>query len=328
METKTSNLLPAISDESQFDFLFCKLCNTKIKGGNRRFFASHLRYAHKTDIRAYYKMFWEVQKCECGCNNNIEFGTWKKFIHGHNVVILNKIHPNIIQDGTPFVIDKYGVKKTAMEIECCICKKTTLRAKSYVNQIKQRNGKLTCSKGCKKILSREQRFGKILHSKNVPVIIDSRGWHLEAVEVTCSICDTPFMREKSYVKFGNIKHKIITCSKKCWAIWAKKRMQGSNSPCWRGGITPKNAKIRASDEYKKWRKSVYERDDYVCQMCFKKGNGDLVGHHILKFSDYKDYRFEVWNGITLCEHCHEKTYGKEKSYVTRFIIYTCGEPIH
>src|SRR3990167_3423444 len=36
---------------------------------------------------------------------------------------------------------------------------------------------------------------------------------------------------------------------------------------WQGGITPKNRLIRNSLEYKLWRKSVFERDNYTCIWC-------------------------------------------------------------
>lgn len=38
---------------------------------------------------------------------------------------------------------------------------------------------------------------------------------------------------------------------------------------WQGGITPIKAKTRNSSEWKNWRKSVFERDNYTCQECHK-----------------------------------------------------------
>jgi hypothetical protein len=38
--------------------------------------------------------------------------------------------------------------------------------------------------------------------------------------------------------------------------------KGEKSYLWLGGITDKNMKIRNSFEYKEWRKSVFERDNY------------------------------------------------------------------
>jgi len=52
---------------------------------------------------------------------------------------------------------------------------------------------------------------------------------------------------------------------------------------WRGGITPKILKLRRSFEYKQWRKKVFERDNYTCQSCGKRG-GKLEADHIFPFS--------------------------------------------
>lgn len=75
---------------------------------------------------------------------------------------------------------------------------------------------------------------------------------------------------------------------------------------WRGGITPISHKIRNSDEYKIWRKAVFERDDHTCQSCFKRG-GDLEADHIKPFALFPELRFITDNGLTLCKPCHRKT---------------------
>ena len=57
---------------------------------------------------------------------------------------------------------------------------------------------------------------------------------------------------------------------------------------------------------KKWRDSVFARDDYTCQHCGDNSGGNLNAHHIIPFSKDESLRFEVSNGITLCEKCHKK----------------------
>jgi 5-methylcytosine-specific restriction endonuclease McrA len=83
---------------------------------------------------------------------------------------------------------------------------------------------------------------------------------------------------------------------------------GENSHFWKGGITPENEKQRKSAEYNNWRLAVFERDHYTCQDCHKVG-GYLHAHHIKKFSEYPELRFDVENGITLCMECHAKRHG-------------------
>lgn len=54
----------------------------------------------------------------------------------------------------------------------------------------------------------------------------------------------------------------------------------------------------------KWAKAVKARDGFVCQICSKKGVY-LNSHHIYSFDIYKDKRYLVSNGITLCAYHHE-----------------------
>jgi hypothetical protein len=88
--------------------------------------------------------------------------------------------------------------------------------------------------------------------------------------------------------------------------WRKKLSlahKGENSHCWKGGVSPINKRIRHSVEYKLWRESVFERDDWTCQVCMKRG-GTLHPHHIKPFAEYPELRFAIDNGETLCVDCH------------------------
>jgi len=91
--------------------------------------------------------------------------------------------------------------------------------------------------------------------------------------------------------------------------------RGSESHLWKGGITSINTAIRNSIAYEEWRKAVFERDSYTCQICFEVG-GKLNADHIKRFSDYPELRLELSNGRTLCEECHRQTetYGRSSIY--------------
>lgn len=82
----------------------------------------------------------------------------------------------------------------------------------------------------------------------------------------------------------------------------KDPLNGERNGNWQGGLTPINAKIRNSHEYYEWKISVFRKDDYTCQCCGRKNK--LEAHHIKNFSSHEDKRFDLNNGISLCEYCH------------------------
>jgi len=96
-------------------------------------------------------------------------------------------------------------------------------------------------------------------------------------------------------------------------LTGKKRpdITGERNNMWKGGITPEHRKIRTSPEYKLWRKSVFERDNYQCIFCFARcGYGKKIvlhADHIKPFAYYPELRFAIDNGRTLCEPCHKTT---------------------
>ena len=81
---------------------------------------------------------------------------------------------------------------------------------------------------------------------------------------------------------------------------------GAKSHFWKGGITEPNEKMRKSAEYRNWRRKVFERDKFICQIC-KKVGGYLHADHILPFCQHVDKRLDIENGRTLCLKCHRAT---------------------
>jgi len=57
-----------------------------------------------------------------------------------------------------------------------------------------------------------------------------------------------------------------------------------------------------------WRKEVLKRDNYTCKRCGKAKN--IEAHHIERWVDAPEKRFDVANGISLCEKCHKLIHSK------------------
>ena len=70
---------------------------------------------------------------------------------------------------------------------------------------------------------------------------------------------------------------------------------------------PLDERDRNTIQYIEWRRKVFERDNYTCQMCGEKGCR-LNAHHIIHWAMDKDKRYDETNGITLCENCHKKVH--------------------
>lgn len=69
--------------------------------------------------------------------------------------------------------------------------------------------------------------------------------------------------------------------------------------------TPSIMRVRLSIDMKMWREKVFKRDNYTCQKCETRG-GDMNAHHIKPFCTNPELRFDVDNGLTVCEPCHRE----------------------
>lgn len=58
--------------------------------------------------------------------------------------------------------------------------------------------------------------------------------------------------------------------------------------------------------YKEWRRCVFERDNFSCVFCAKRGCR-LHADHIKPWALYRAERYKIENGRTLCVDCHKKT---------------------
>jgi len=107
------------------------------------------------------------------------------------------------------------------------------------------------------------------------------------------------------------------------------KIRGENHPMWKGGATSVNIMIRNSLEYKIWRRTIFERDNYTCQKCKVIGGQLCVDHYPFSFAEIlHNYQiqsveealncndfWDIDNGRTLCLECHKKTTTYLKPYL-------------
>ncbi len=79
---------------------------------------------------------------------------------------------------------------------------------------------------------------------------------------------------------------------------------------WKGGSSKitrsERRNFQGTFKYKQWRRDVFERDNYTCQGCEKRG-GYLEVDHIKSYAMFPELRTSLENGRTLCRPCHLKT---------------------
>lgn len=128
------------------------------------------------------------------------------------------------------------------------------------------------------------------------------------------------MSEETKKKVSEAKKGKTSWNKGKPAPWISKRnketnhlMRGENTYHWKGGTygTERHREM-SRQEYKIWRLSVFERDNWTCQSCGIRGVY-LEAHHPKTWKEYPELRFDVNNGVTLCKPCHNLiTFSKNK----------------
>lgn len=136
----------------------------------------------------------------------------------------------------------------------------------------------------------------------------------EIVETQCCVCGKPLLRRKSRLDI----RPNPTCSKSCKAV-LQHRLSYDETLTEEYRQTDRNL----NPQNRQFRKDVFERDNYTCQICGKRST-NLNAHHLNSFNWDVNNRYNKENGITLCEKCHKdfhKKYGMGNNSKSQFIEY-------
>jgi|ERR1700728_4767926 len=123
------------------------------------------------------------------------------------------------------------------------------------------------------------------------------------------------MKKNSY-RLGK-KHSIETRNK-----MSSSHPKGELSSNWvkdRTEIISNKNRHWGSYEYTQWRTSVFTRDKFTCRIADINCEGQLQAHHILRWRDYPELRYDINNGITLCHAHHPRKIAEEKRLVSTFV---------
>jgi len=96
------------------------------------------------------------------------------------------------------------------------------------------------------------------------------------------------------------------CGKECkFEYWRKMDLYvGKDNPAWKGGF-----KKYYGPDWQKQRENARKRDNYTCQLCKKREDGqELDVHHIVSFREFGLVKYKEANQLnnltTLCHSCH------------------------
>ena len=76
--------------------------------------------------------------------------------------------------------------------------------------------------------------------------------------------------------------------------------------------------LRNDGEYKQWSRKVKKRDNWKCKINNKDCSGYCIVHHILPWRDYPELRYDINNGIALCQAHHPRKRAEEKRLIPFF----------
>lgn len=99
------------------------------------------------------------------------------------------------------------------------------------------------------------------------------------------------------------KHTVETRAK-ISAVVRVRALRGAAAPGYIDGKGVERRGERLSEQAKQWRYDVMARDEFMCIHCGDDQGGNLVAHHRKPWSTHPELRFDLNNGVTLCEACH------------------------
>lgn len=125
-------------------------------------------------------------------------------------------------------------------------------------------------------------------------------------------------QRENHPSWSGGKPKCLECGKELSNYNNKKcskhsTLCGEKNPKWIKDRTQLAKRQERNDmAYKEWRRQVWVRDNFKCKIGNCDCKGKIIAHHILGWSKFPELRYEVNNGITLCQFHHPLKRNDEK----------------
>lgn len=158
---------------------------------------------------------------------------------------------------------------------------------------------------------------------------ENPSWKGGLCSVQCAFCNNELTRHPSQILKNNF------CNKTCFYKFIKEdntfgkwnlgvvrtqehknkislsklgKMVGIKHPRWISdrNLLKQDDKKHLDSRYREWMLSVKKRDGFKCKINNNDCAGGLESHHILRWSEYPELRYDINNGITLCHFHHPR----------------------
>lgn len=254
-----------------------------VKDHNYRYLGNEIRT--KTDIRTFI--------CENGHERTIRFSNFER----HPKCVECTGYPRLSKSDLQVKFNKLGIE--------------------YVDGFVSTTSDSIITFKCKCGGFGQGMYRTVIKSKRCNECLTKKRWTFETVtqlfnENDCKLLETKYINNTTPLKF------ICSCGDECSKSLSEFRNypmcrkciidnipKGENHYKWNPNKTDEDRNDdRKYPEYAEWRTLVFERDGYTCQCCNSSSGSNLQAHHILNYTEFKDLRTDVNNGITLCDICH------------------------
>lgn len=218
--------------------------------------------------------------------------------------------------------NKFSIENIALYIKLNNRTDTLLSTEYRTNGTKNRNDKLTfrcknnhifkmtwadyfSGRGCIHCIKRyinEYEFLQYIKEKygDEYAVLDKFVNSTSKIKVRHNVCGTIFETKPNLLANGHGCPRNECCKKR-----------GEDHYKWNPNLTDEerlaNMTRTSINEYNRWRFSVYKRDNYRCSICgcSNTPNHPLNAHHLNGWSVFIDQRYDIDNGVTLCEQHHK-----------------------
>ena len=241
--------------------------------------------------------------CDCGCGKyivikkNHYYVGIPKYIHGHYAYT---------DEGSKFLFD---LQKKYWSITENRSEQSQRKIQIYIDNPNERD---EVARRQREYIARTERYVEKASERMTQFYIDNP----EAVEKQRENANKQWLTQESRNEHGDLMHQIYVNNPEMnYRNSARGQGQDFDAGEWTGYSVNHD---RYTREYKQWRSAVFDRDNYICQQC--NNGGRIQAHHIHSWSNYPEQRFDIDNGITLCEECHKAVRGYEDEYIDMFLI--------